>query len=126
MGKFGRRDAIVLIAVALIGAATSMLPPFSLVHGWSIDILTALRWQMLGPNRDPASAPVAVIAIDEETYDTPPFKDSPTVTWTTEIGRVLTAVLDGGARVAGFDIVFSTSIEQSEIPFGDEALGARM
>ena len=126
MGKLGRRDAIVLIAVALICALVSMLPPFSLVHGWSIDILTALRWQMLGPNRDPASAPVAVIAIDEETYNTPPFKDSPTLTWTTEIARVLDEVLDGGARVVGFDVVFSASIEQSQIPFGDDVVGTRL
>jgi adenylate cyclase len=126
MGKLWRRDAIVLIAVALICALASMLPPFSLVHGWSIDILTALRWQMLGPNRDPASAPVAVIAIDEETYNTPPFKDSPTLTWTTEIARVLDEVLDGGARVVGFDVVFSASIEQSQIPFGDDVVGTRL
>ena len=63
---------------------------------------------------------VAVVAIDEETYDTPPFKDSPTVTWTTEIGRVLTAVLDGvsiqvefsrGQRVEeGFDHVLVNRI----------------
>ena len=126
MGKLGRRDAVVLIAVALIAGLASIFPPFNLVHGWSIDILTALRWQMLGPNRDPASAPVAVIAIDEETYNTPPFKDSPTPTWTTEIGRVLGEVLDGGAKVVGFDIVFSTSIEQSQIPFGDDVVGTRM
>ena len=67
-----------------------------------------------------------MIAIDEETYDTPPFKGTPTPTWTPEIGRVLTAVLDGGAKVAGFDIVFANSIEQSEIPFGDDILGAKL
>jgi class 3 adenylate cyclase len=67
-----------------------------------------------------------VIAIDEETYETPPFKGSPTLIWTTEIGRVLTAVLDGGAKVAGFDVVLANSIEQSELPFGDEAVGAKM
>ena len=33
----------------------------------------ALRWQMFGARRDAASAPVAVIAIDEETHNTPPF-----------------------------------------------------
>ena len=37
----------------------------------------------------------------------------------------LTAVIEGGATVVGFDIVFPTSIEQSEIPFGDETLGER-
>ena len=104
----------------------SVLPPFSLIHGWSIDALTALRWEVFGTRRDPASTPVAVIAIDEETYETPPFKGSPTLTWTTEIGRVLNAVIDGGAKVVGFDIVFPTSIEQSEIPFGDDLLGARI
>jgi class 3 adenylate cyclase len=66
------------------------------------------------------------VALDEETYRTPPFAGTPAITWTREIGQVLTAVLDGGAKVAGFDIVFPTSIEQSEIPFGDGTLGARL
>ena len=69
---------------------------------------------------------MVVVAIDEESYRTPPFKGSPTLTWTREIGRVLTAIVDGGAKVVGLDVVFPTSIEQSEIPFGDEPLGARM
>src|SRR5260370_15938867 len=48
------------------------------------------------------------------------------VTWTREIGRVLTAVIAGGARVIGTDVVFPTSIEQSEIPFGEDTLGVRL
>jgi len=126
MGRVTRRDAVAIILVALACGIVSTLPPFNLIHGWSIDALTALRWQVFGTRRDPASAPVVVIAIDEETYQTPPFKGSPTVTWTTEVGRVLSAVIDGGAKVVGFDIVFSTSIEQSEIPFGDDLVGGRM
>ncbi len=121
-----RRDAAAVLLVALLYGLMTALPPFGQVHGWSIDILTALRWQMFGARRDAASAPVAVIAIDEETHNTPPFDHSPTSTWTTEVGRVLSAVLDGGARVAGFDVVFATSIEQSEIPFGDDILGAKL
>ena len=112
--------------IALACGFLSVLPPISLAHGWSIDVLTALRWKLLGPHRDAASVPVAVIAIDEETYETPPFKGSPTLIWTTEIGRVLTAVLDGGAKVAGFDIVLANSIEQSELPFGDDAVGVKL
>ena len=126
MPSASRRDAVAIILVALASGLASNLPPFSFVHGWSIDALTALRWEVFGTRRDPASTPVAVIAIDEETYETPPFKDSPTPTWTTEVGRVLNAVVDGGAKVVGFDIIFQTSIEQSEIPFGDDLLGARM
>ena len=121
-----RRDAVAILVIAAISGLLSVLPPINLAHGWSIDALTALRWKLLGPHRDAAAAPVAVIAIDEETYETPPFKGSPTPIWTTEIGRVLTAVLDGGARVAGFDIVFANSIEQSELPFGDDAVGTKL
>jgi adenylate cyclase len=126
MGSAIRRDAVTILVAALLCGLVTVFPPFNLIHGWSIDALTALRWQMFGARHDPASTPVAVIAIDEETYQTPPFKGSPTITWTTEIGRVLNAVIDGGAKVAGFDIVIPTSIEQSEIRFGDDMLGARM
>ena len=121
-----RRDAIAILLVALLGGLATALPPFGLVRGWSVDILTTLRWQMFGARRDAATTPVAVIAIDEETHQTPPFDYSPRSTWTTEIGRVLSAMLDGGAKVAGFDLVMSTSIEQSEIPFGDDILGAKL
>ncbi len=121
-----RRDAVAILVIALACGMLSVLPPLNLAHGWSIDALTALRWKLLGPHRDAAAAPVAVIAIDEETYETPPFKGSPTLIWTTEIGRVLTAVLDGGAKVAGFDVVLANSIEQSELPFGDDAVGAKL
>lgn len=126
MGRITKRDAAAIILVALVCGIVSGLPPFSLIHGWSIDVLTALRWEAFGVRRDPGVTPVVVIAIDDETYQTPPFKGSPTVTWTTEVGRVLNAVIDGGAKVVGFDIVFSASIEQSELPFGDDLLGARM
>ena len=67
-----------------------------------------------------------MVAIDEETFRTPPFEGSPSATWTPEIGRVLTAIIDGGAKVVGFDVIFPTSIEQSAVPFGDETLGARL
>jgi class 3 adenylate cyclase len=126
MGRITKRDAAAIILVALVCGIVSGLPPFSLIHGWSIDVLTALRWEAFGVRRDPGATPVVVIAIDDETYQTPPFKGSPTVTWTTEVGRVLSAIIDGGAKVVGFDIVFSASIEQSELPFGDDLLGARM
>lgn len=101
-------------------------PPFAKLQGLSLDALTALRWELFGARAYPASSPVVVVAIDEESYRTPPLKGSPTLTWTREIGGVLSAIVDGGARVVGFDVIFPTSIEQSEILFGDEPIGARM
>jgi class 3 adenylate cyclase/CHASE2 domain-containing sensor protein len=67
-----------------------------------------------------------VVALDEETYRTPPFAGTPNIAWTREIGRVLGAIVGGGAKVVGFDIVYPHSIEESEIPFGDQALGAKL
>jgi class 3 adenylate cyclase/CHASE2 domain-containing sensor protein len=126
MGRTLRRNALVAAIIAVTAAMIAVSPAFGLLHGMSIDALTALRWLAFGSMREPASSPAVVVAIDEETYRTTPFAGTPNVTWTREIGRVLTAVVEGGAKVVGFDIVFPTSIEQSEVPFGDETLGAKV
>jgi adenylate cyclase/guanylate cyclase len=120
------RDRLAVIAIALVCAAALVSPLFEKARGLSIDILTLLRWETSGPRHDPATSPAVVVALDEETYETAPFKGSPTPTWTGEIARVLNAVLEGGAKVVGFDVVFQNSIEQSAIPFGDGTFGDRI
>lgn len=126
MRRIGRRDIVAAIAIALVAGAVFTSPPLQTLQGLSLDILTALRGKLIGDGRDPATSPVVVVAIDGETYDTPPFKGSPTQTWTREIARVLGSITDGGAKVIGFDVVFQSSIEQSEIPFGDTSFGSRI
>jgi adenylate cyclase/guanylate cyclase len=39
---------------------------------------------------------------------------------------VLNAIVDGGAKVVGFELVIPTSIEQSEIPFAEGMLGEKV
>jgi adenylate cyclase len=112
--------------IALSAGLLAASPAFDGLRGLSIDVLTMLRWRAFGNAHLPTSSPVVVVALDEETFRTPPFEGTPSVTWTREIGRVLAAIVDGGAKVVGFDIVFATSIEQSAVPFGDETLGARL
>ncbi len=124
MRRIGRRDIIAAILIALLSGAVFTSPPLQTLQGLSLDILTALRAELVGDRRDPATSPVVVVAIDSETYGTPPFKGSPTLTWTREIGRVLGSITEGGAKVIGFDVIFPSSIEQSEIPFGDAPFGA--
>lgn len=126
MSRISLRDGRALAIISLLTGIIFTYPAFDGERGLSIDILTALRWQVFGARHQPASQPAVVVAIDEESYRTSPFRDSPTLTWTGEIGRVLTAIIDGGAKVVGFDVIFPTSIEQSEIPFGKEVLGARV
>jgi class 3 adenylate cyclase/CHASE2 domain-containing sensor protein len=125
MTRIDLSGALAAVVIALFTSLSTMLPAMDVLRGLSVDALTGLSWHLLGPTRQTAS-PVVVVALDEETYRTPPFAGSPNITWTGEIGRVLTAIVEAGAQVVGFDIVFSTSVEQSEIPFGDETLGARV
>jgi hypothetical protein len=120
------RDAIAAAVIALAAGLLTASPALELLKGLSLDALTALRWRAIGARHDPASSPAVVIAFDEESYRVPPFKGSPTVTWTGELGRVIAAVVEGGARVIGFDVVFAASIEESGIPFGNETLGGRL
>jgi class 3 adenylate cyclase/CHASE2 domain-containing sensor protein len=120
------RAAFAGLLIALIAALVAVSPALDAARGLSIDFLTALRWRAFGNVHDPAASPTVVVALDEETFRTPPFEGTPSVTWTREIGQVLTAILQGGAKVIGFDIVFPTSIEQSAVQFDGETLGARV
>jgi serine phosphatase RsbU (regulator of sigma subunit) len=120
------RAAAAGVLIALAAGLLAASPALDALRGFSIDLLTMLRWRAFGDAHEPASSPTVVLALDEETFRTEPFEGSPSVTWTPEIGRVLTAIVEGGAKVVGFDIVFPTSIEQSSVPFGDETLGARL
>ena len=117
---------MVVAAIALVCAAASVSPVARPIRGLSLDILTALRWEIFGHRHDPAASPAVVVAIDEESLRTPPLRGAPMVTWTGEIGRVMAATLEGGAKVAGLDIVIPASIEQSEIPFGEGMLGDKV
>jgi CHASE2 domain-containing sensor protein len=112
--------------IALCAGLLAASPAFDGLRGLSIDLLTAARWRIFGNAHPDTASPAVVVAFDEETFRTPPFEGTPTITWTREIGRVLTAIIDGGAKVVGFDVVFPTSIEQSTVPFGDETLGAHL
>jgi adenylate cyclase len=120
------RDAVAVLAIAVVSSALILAPPLDRFRGLSIDVLTWLRWRANIGTQHATGSPTVVIGLDEETYRTPPFAGTPAITWTPEIARVLTAIIAGGAKVVGFDIVFPTSIEQSEIPFDDGKLGARL
>ncbi|HEV3178138.1 MAG TPA: adenylate/guanylate cyclase domain-containing protein [Stellaceae bacterium] len=110
-----RRD---LAAVAGIAVAATLLfgsDRVARLDGLGIDSLFWLRQELVSSAGGPADAPVAVIAIDEETYRQPSFKDTPRVMWVPQQAKVVDAVLDAGAIVIGFDITYSTSVE-SYIP----------
>ena len=104
------REAAAAVVIALMAGILATAPALDLLRGLSLDALTALRGHLVGARYEPATSPPVVIAVDEASYRTPPFAGSPTVTWTREIARVVSAVVEGGARVIGFDVIFPTSI----------------
>ncbi len=106
------RDILVAGAVALSSTLLFALPYFDRLEGLSIDALGALRQSVFGRRTAREQSPAAVIAIDEETYQTPPFRDIPKVMWTKQLAAVLNATLEGGAAVVGFDVIFPTSVER--------------
>src|SRR5262245_53855292 len=92
------RPAAAAFLIAVAAGLLAASPAFDRLRGLSLDVLTALHWRVLGNAHPPASSSVVVVALDEETFRTPPFEGTPTVTWTGEIARTLTAVIDGGAK----------------------------
>jgi len=106
-----RRDLAAVVGIAVAAALLFGNDRVGRLDGLGIDTLFWLRHELVPAARPSADAPVAVIAIDEETYRRPPFKDTPQVMWTPQQAKVLDAVLDAGANVVGFDIVYSTSVE---------------
>src|SRR3954466_7219524 len=93
------------VAAALIAAATSAavasLPQTGRLEGLSLDTLFYLRYEAFGQLHPRDSSPSVVVALEGEPYRTPPFADKPSAFWTPQIGKVLTAVVEGGATVVG-------------------------
>jgi len=97
---------IALFVVAFTGLACMPLTRDVMRSG--TDILFWLRGaaSMAPLHRD---GEVAVIAVDERTYRTPPFAGLPRVLWAPQIAQVMQAVLGADPTVVGWDIVFPTS-----------------
>ncbi|HLJ20356.1 MAG TPA: adenylate/guanylate cyclase domain-containing protein [Stellaceae bacterium] len=105
-----RRDLAAVAAIA-IGAALLFGGSWvAYLDGLGIDALFWLRHEFAAVHA-PGDAPVAVIAIDEETYRRDPFKDTPQVMWTPQQAKLLDALLDAGATAVGYDVTYSTSVE---------------
>ena len=105
-----RHDWPALAVSAALAALILLAGPADWLRGVSLDSLLLLREELFGtPQSDESS--IAIVALDEETYRRPPFRGTPKALWTPQIGRVLSAVLDGGASVVGFDLILPTSAE---------------
>ncbi len=82
--------------------------------------LTALRWRLVGERRNHE---LDLLLLSSRSIRRPMRHRHSGYTnrrLDPEIGKVLTAVVDAGAAVVGFDLIFPSSIEESDLPFGQE------
>ena len=109
----GRLGSLIagLLAVLLASAAVLVPGPRSGLSGLSIDTLFWLRDSVYGQRRPAAASPVAVILIDEATYNTPPFQGLSKELWTPQLATVIRAVNQAAPRAIGMDFVLPTSME---------------
>ena len=87
-------------------------PPADFLGRLSIDLLLPLRHYVYGPLFASNDSAVVAIVIDEETYRTPPFSDTPKVAWTPHLADIISAVAEGGAKVIGLDLIYPTSLDR--------------
>ena len=95
------------ILIAAIG--TTLAGMF--LHRLGIDILLPARHAAFGPLFPPARSAAVVVVIDEETYRTPPFSETPQVAWTPMLARVLDSIDAAGATVIGLDLIYPTTLD---------------
>lgn len=110
------RAGAALILVTFLAAGTALAAgKWGGLSGLSLDTLFWLRERAFGPRHpaDDAAAPVVVIAVDEPTYRTPPFTDTPDALWPPYLATVLEAVLAADPAVIGFDWIFPTTVSSA-------------
>jgi len=109
-----RRLALGLgLGAVLGGIAASPLADYAGRLG--IDLLLPQRDALYGPLRAPQDSPVVAVVIDEQSYRTEPFRDTPRVAWTPYLAGILSLVDGVGASAIGLDIIHPTSLDRPDL-----------
>ena len=116
--KHYRRRVIVAALLGVLAGAVAALPQTRVWDLYGIDYLLPLRHLAFGPLFPASRSDVVVVAIDEQTYKTDPFSNTPKVAWTPHLGGVLDAVDAAGPKAIGLDMVFPTTLDRPELLLG--------
>jgi adenylate cyclase len=104
--------------MGLVAGAVAILPQVRVFDLRGIDVLLPLRHWAFGPLFPPSRSDVVVVAIDEQTYQTAPFVNTPKVAWTPYLGAVIDAVNAAGPKAIGLDTIFTTTLDRPELLLG--------
>jgi adenylate cyclase len=113
-----RRRLLVAVLLGLIAGAVSSLPAARTFDLRGVDFLLPLRHWAYGPLFPPAKSDAVVVAIDEQTYKTEPFTNTPKVAWTPYLAEVLGAVDAAGPKAIGIDMILPTTLDRPELLLG--------
>jgi class 3 adenylate cyclase len=116
--KRHRRRLAVALVIGVVAGAVAALPMSRGFDRRGIDFLLPLRHLAYGPLFPPSQSDVVVVAVDEQTYRTPPFVNTPKVAWTPYLGYIIQAVDATGPKAIGLDMVFPTSLDRPELLLG--------
>ena len=113
-----RRRITAAVTLALVAGLLATLPAARAFDLRGIDFLLPLRHLAFGPLFPPAKSDVVIVAVDEQTFSTAPFSNTPKVAWTPYLGYVIDAVNAAGPKAIGLDVIFPTSLDRPELLLG--------
>ncbi|HKF61669.1 MAG TPA: adenylate/guanylate cyclase domain-containing protein [Dongiaceae bacterium] len=108
-GTSRRRILIVSSAIGLLTALLAVTPFGAYLDRLGIDLLQPVRLRLSPPKADPAQSPIAIVAIDEESYAA--LGNFPKVVWTPWLAQVMEALLQAKVRTIALDVVFPTTLD---------------
>lgn len=105
----------IALALGLGLGLVAALPALDWVHRIGIDLMLPVRHAVSGPLWAPEQSDVVVVALDEETYRTPPFAGRPQVAWTPYLATLLDAVNAAEPVAIGVDLIYPTTLDQPDL-----------
>ncbi len=109
-----KRGAIAL-GLGALTASPVLAPAGDYLSRLGIDFLLPVRHAIFGPIFSPEHSRAVLVVIDEETYRTPPFSETPRVAWTPMVAKVLDKVTAAGPAVIGMDLVYPTTLDTRDL-----------
>ncbi len=106
------------MTLALLAGLLAALPAARDFDLRGLDFLLPLRHLAYGPLFPPGKSDVVIVAVDEQTFASPPFSATPKVAWTPYLGYVIDAVNAAGPKAIGLDMIFPTSLDRPELLLG--------
>ena len=113
-----RRRLTAAAVLGLVAGLLAILPAARDLDRQGVDVLLPLRDLAYGPLFPPSRSDVAIVAVDEQTYRTAPFANTPNVAWTPYLGYVIDAVDAAGPKAIGLDLVYPTSLDRPQLLLG--------